>query len=202
MTAQAPGDGLGLPLLVVSSERATAEQRLVVRLQAGELAALAEAYDEHHVHVRAFAQRLIGDDGAAEDLVQETFLALPRVVARFRGDASLRTLLLSIAINGARHHVRAAARRRAATARLAREPNPEASTPAEEVARAELAAALLRALDALSIEQRAVVVLCEVEGRTAVEAARIVGAPEATVRTRLFHARRKLSEALAREGFG
>jgi len=42
-----------------------------------------------------------------------------------------------------------------------------------------------------------VFVLCEVEQRTSVEGAAIVGAPEGTVRTRLFHAKRKLREALA-----
>ena len=74
-------------------------------------------------------------------------------------------------------------------------------TPEDDASRARLAAALTRALDALPIEQRVAVVLCEVEGRTSVEAARVVGVPESTVRTRLMHARRKLAELLGREGF-
>jgi RNA polymerase sigma-70 factor (ECF subfamily) len=44
--------------------------------------------------------------------------------------------------------------------------------------------------------------LCEVEQRTSVEAAEIVGAPEGTVRTRLFHAKRKLREILEDERDG
>ena len=61
------------------------------------------------------------------------------------------------------------------------------------------------AIDALlqgvhAIEQRVAFVLCEVEERTSTEAARIVGAPEATLRTRLFHAKRKLRQALEVEG--
>jgi len=44
-----------------------------------------------------------------------------------------------------------------------------------------------------------VFVLCEVEQRTAVDVAQIVGAPEGTVRTRLFHAKRKLREKLQEE---
>jgi RNA polymerase sigma-70 factor (ECF subfamily) len=189
-----------LPFPVVGRVLADAEERLVRRLRAGDLQALGEAYDAHHESVRAFARRLIGDEGAAEDLVQETFLALPRGIGRFRGEAALRTFLLSIAVNHARHHVRAAARRRAAMSRLASEPRSSSTGPAEEVARTQLAAALTRALDALPLEQRAVVVLCEVEERTSAEVARIVGAPEGTVRTRLFHAKRKLSEMLAKEG--
>lgn len=191
---------LQLPFVLVGCDKATGERQLVARLRAGDVAALGEAYDAHHAHVRAFAQRMVGDPGAAEDLVQETFLALPRAVARFRGDSSLRTLIVSVAVNHARHHVRAASRRRAAMARLASEPETAGPTPAEEVARAQLAAALVRALDELPIEQRVAVVLCEVEERTSAEVARIVGVPETTVRTRLFHARRKLAEALVREG--
>jgi len=172
---------------------------LVARLRAGDVAALGEAYDEHHVHLRAFALRLLGDASAAEDLVQETFLTLPRALARFRGESSLRTLLVSIAVRHAGHHLRSAARRRSAMARFAAEPPPAGPAPDVEADRRRLAAVLERALDALPIDQRVVVVLCEVEGRTSGEVARIVGAPETTVRTRLFHARRKLGALLAGE---
>lgn len=64
----------------------------------------------------------------------------------------------------------------------------------------QLADALQRALDALPLDQRVAFVLCEVEERTSVEAAEITGAPEATMRTRLFHAKRKLRELLTAEG--
>jgi RNA polymerase sigma-70 factor (ECF subfamily) len=176
------------------------EQLLVTRLKAHDADALGEAYDAHHVHVRAFAARLLGDASAAEDLVQETFLTLPRAIARFRGESSLRTFLIAIATRHAGHHVRAAARRRAAMTRMGREPTAPSVTPEDEAARQRLAAALTRALDALPVDQRVAVVLCEVEGRTSAEAARIVDAPEGTVRTRLMHARRKLAELLAKEG--
>jgi RNA polymerase sigma-70 factor (ECF subfamily) len=191
---------LALPFRLVGDDASSAEQRLVARLRSGELMALGEAYDAHHEHVRAFARRMVGEDAAAEDLVQETFLALPRAVARFRGESSLRAFLVSVAVNHARHHVRAAARHRAAVARMGRQPPPASPTPADEAARAQLAEALLRALDTLPLEQRVAIVLCEVEERTSREAALITGVPEATVRTRVFHAKRKLVEALAKEG--
>jgi RNA polymerase sigma-70 factor (ECF subfamily) len=190
----------GLPLALVGDEPFGAEDRLVARLRRGDLLALGEAYDAHHVHVRAFARRLVGDDSAAEDLVQETFLALPRAVGRFRNGASLRTFLVSVTVNHARHHVRAAMRRRAAMGRLAREPQFAGPRPDHDAERAQLAAALVRALDALPIEQRVAIVLCEVEERTSPEVAIIMGVPEGTVRTRVLHAKRKLVEALAKEG--
>ncbi|MGH7436646.1 MAG: RNA polymerase sigma factor [Polyangiaceae bacterium] len=178
------------------------ETQLVARLRQGETGALGDAYELHHVHVRAFVRRFLGDEQVAEDLLQETFLALPRAIQRFRAESSLRTFLVALAINNARHHVRAAARRRAATRRLGASdaPAPSPEGPESEVARKQLAAALLRGLDGLSLEHRAVVVLCDVEERTSGEAAVIVGAPEATVRTRLFHARRALRTFLEAEG--
>lgn len=169
---------------------------LVARLRRGEVSALTLVYQQHHVTVRAFAQRLVGDIEAAEDLVQDVFASLPSAIGGFRGDCALRTFLVSIAVNHARHHVRAAARRRAALARLAREPEPMGADPERDLARRQLADRLSLALDELPLEQRVVVVLAEVEERTSVEIAQIVGAPEGTVRTRLFHAKRKLREIL------
>ena len=57
----------------------------------------------------------------------------------------------------------------------------------------------VRAMDELPIEQRTALVLCDLEDHTSTEAAAILGVPEGTVRTRLFHARRKLREALGAE---
>src|SRR5262249_22050616 len=147
-----------------------------------------------------FARRVTGDDDAAEDLVQETFLELPGAIGRFRGESSLRTFVIAIAVNCTRHHVRAAARRRAAIARYARESVSSSRASVDPAERAQLAAALLRALDALSVDHRVTVILCEVEERTSVEVARIMGVPETTVRSRLHYARRRLIEALAKEG--
>jgi RNA polymerase sigma-70 factor (ECF subfamily) len=175
---------------------------LADRLRRGEMAALAEAYDAHHEQVRAFARRLVGDDGAAEDLVQEAFLALPQAMKSFRGDASLRTFVIAIAANHARHHVRAAARRRAAHTRSVEEDTSSKApaTPEENTRKRELIEALTRALDELPFDQRVAIVLCEVEERTSAEAAKIAGAPEATMRTRVFHAKKKLREILQQRG--
>ena len=56
------------------------------------------------------------------------------------------------------------------------------------------------ALDRLPLPQRVAFVLCEVEELTSAQAVAITGAPEATIRTRLFHARRRLREWLTDEG--
>jgi RNA polymerase sigma-70 factor (ECF subfamily) len=177
------------------------DDELIGRLRAGERQAVEQAYIAHHAAIRGFARRLVGDEPTAEDLVHETFVALPRAIRRFRGDGSLRSFLIGIAVNHARRHVRAAMRRRRASERLAavHEVGVRTIDATEELDRRRLADRLSAALDDLPIEQRVVFVLCEAESRTSVEVAAIVGVPEGTVRTRLFHAKRKLREAL--EGF-
>lgn len=177
-----------------------ADDDLVARLREGDRDAVEQAYVAHHAAIRGFARRLVGDDSAAEDIVHEAFVALPRAIRRFRGDGSLRSFLIGVAVNHSRRHVRSSMRRRAATERLAVRdevfPKAAAATPAEDLARKRLAGRLWSALDKLPIDQRVVFVLCEAEQRTSVEVADIVGAPEGTVRTRLFHAKRKLREIL------
>lgn len=175
------------------------EQRLIDRLARNEAAALGEAYDLHHGPVRAFGRRLLGSETAAEDLVHDVFLQLPKVIGRFEGRSSLRTFLLSIAVNLSRNVRRARFRQGDALERMHLEPRSSHETLEELEDRRRLAALLARLLDELPMEQRVAMVLCVIEERTSGEAAEIAGVPEATVRTRLFHARRKLRERLEKE---
>lgn len=188
-----------LPVLRTAEAGYESDRALAAAIAGGSSDALAHAYDAHHDAVRAFSRRLLGDEASAEDLVHDVFVALPDVVGRFEGRASLRTFILSIAVNHARNARRARARRLGAFERLHVEPKNEQESPEELGERRELAEMLGRMLDELPIEQRVVVVLCIVEERTSTEAAEIAGVPEATVRTRLFHARRKLREMFASE---
>jgi len=177
------------------------EEDLVKRLRAGSAEAIGEVYDRHHTQVRAFARRLVGEDAAAEDLVHEVFVSLPRAIGRFNGESSIRTFLVAIAVNHARHHLRAAARRRVAMSKLEVEPAHQSPLdPERSAVRASLARALASALDALPLDQRVAFVLCEVEERTSGEVAEIVGAPEGTVRSRLYHAKQKLRAELEQRG--
>ncbi len=181
------------------------ETRLRERLCRGEISAVGDAYDQYHEQVRAFARRLVGDEEVTEDLVQEVFVTLPTAIRSFRGESTLKTFLLSIAVNHSRHHVRGAMRRRRAMQRLAEsrvidETLDTPSDPESLARRKQLALVLQRALDELPLDQRVAFVLCEVEERASSEVATIVGAKEATVRTRLFHARKKLRSYLLEQG--
>jgi RNA polymerase sigma-70 factor (ECF subfamily) len=190
---------LALTPAVAVDPGATIDGDLVARLRQGDRAAVARAYEAHHAAVRAFARRLVGDDHAAEDLVHDTFVALPKAIQRYRGEGALRTFLIGVAVNPARRHTRTAARRRRAYERVAEAA--EVGGAGRDGARDEavqrvLAIRAWAALDRLPLAQRLAFVLCEVEQRTTVEAAAIVGVPEGTIRTRLFHARRKLRAEL------
>lgn len=173
----------------------------VAALREGDASAVAAAYDAHHVAVRRLARRLLGDDVSAEDLVHEVFVRLPETIRSYRGDAALRTFLLSVAANRSRHFVRAAARRRAATSRLAAEPTGRSEAPDESLERRRLAVALATALDDLPHGLRVAFVLSDIEERPSPEVAAILDVPEGTVRSRLHAARKKLRRSLERGGW-
>lgn len=173
----------------------TLEQRVGAR----EPSAIDEVYREHHAALRGFARRLVGDHDAAEDLVHDVFVVLPDAIRRFRGESSLRTFLSAIALRRAHKFIRSASRRRAAMTRLAEQPVAPSQAPDAALQQQHLAEVLYRALDKLPDDQRIAFVLCEIDQLTAGEAATIAGAPEATMRTRLFHARKKLRALLEQE---
>lgn len=197
-TTAAPAVSASLRLGSAAAQEPTAAEELVPRLVRGDRNAVDEAYRTYHAAVRGLARRLLGDATAAEDIVHETFVTLPKAIRKYRGESSFRSFLLGVAVNHSRRHVRSVMRRRRAMERLA---DRDAVSPTSvdghaEVARRQLADRLTLALDQLSFDQREAFVLCEVEQRTSVEVAEILGIPEGTIRTRVFHARRKLREVL------
>jgi len=186
LPAAPPGD---------ADDGAANDDAIAAGLRAGRLDALARAFDRWHQRVRVLARRLVSD-AAAEDVVQETFALLLGAVARFRGDVDLESFVLGIAVKRARRHHRAAARLRRALERLTNEEKRRPRDPEHDAYRRELAQRLSAALDRLPSAQREAFVLCEIEEMTSARAAALADIPEATVRTRLFHARRRLRDLL------
>lgn len=188
-----------LSLTVLGSPKVSPDMALAARVAEGDAAALGALYDAHHEHVRAFARRLLGNEAEAEDLVQDVFVSARDGLRRFEGRSTVRTFLVSIAVNHARHRRRATARRIHALERMHDEPRTAMEDPEATGERRRLAERMQRLLDALPLDQRIAVVLSVVEERTAAEAAQIAGVAEATMRTRVFHARRKMREMLEAE---
>jgi RNA polymerase sigma-70 factor (ECF subfamily) len=181
---------------ITLAAEADAELPLVEGLRRGDRDAIGQAYVAYQVPIRAFARRLVGD---AAVIVHDTFVALPRAILAYRGESPLRAFLIGVAINHSRRHIRASARRRRATERMAAASERDVLDGAAAMDRARLAHRLWRALDELPIDQRIAFVLCEVEQRTSAEVAAIVDAPEGTVRSRVFHARKRLRALLGEE---
>jgi RNA polymerase sigma-70 factor, ECF subfamily len=197
-TAVSPSASAAMRLQGPAAEPQPAAEDLVPRLVRGDRNAVDEAYRTYHAAVRGLARRLLGDSAAAEDIVHETFVTLPKAIRKFRGESSFRSFLLGVAVNHSRRHIRSVMRRRRAMERLAARDavSPTSVDGHAEVVRRQLADRLTLALDQLSFDQREAFVLCEVEQRTSVEVSEILGSPEGTIRTRVFHARRKLREVL------
>jgi RNA polymerase sigma-70 factor (ECF subfamily) len=175
------------------------DDELLRSLAAGSVDSMAAFFDRNHERVRTLARRLLGDDAAAEDVVQEVFASFSRAARRYRGDCDLQCFLLGITVKKARSHLRSTIRRRHLLERYAREERPGPRDPEQDTYRKELARRLVWALDQISPAHREAFVLCEIQGLGAGQAASVLGIPEATVRTRLFHGRARLRGLFSEE---
>ncbi|MCP5022873.1 MAG: RNA polymerase sigma factor [bacterium] len=153
---------------------------------------------EHAVWLRRLARELVRDPGAADDLVQDTWLAALR--ARPDLGRPLRPWLARVMRNGATQRLRAVAGRSARESRVAR---PEAVPSARElVERAELQQVLVGAVLSLSEPYRKTLLLRFYEGLGPMQIAATLGLPTATVRTHLHRGLQRLREKLDRENGG
>lgn len=188
-----------MPAMLLSTEDPEGdalEAGLLQRCRAGEPAALRVFVEHHQRSVFALLSRIVGPGPEVEDLAQETFLRAIRALPGFdvAGAARLSTWLLTIATRLALDVCRKRARQQRSP--FTAEP-PSAATPEHELQRAELRGAIASAVEALPSDQRAAFVLAEFHGFSIEDIAAALQIPENTVKTRLFRARAKLSQALA-----
>lgn len=174
------------------------ERRLVTRIGDRDRAAFETLYAAYARRVAAFVRDLVDSHDIADEVVADTMIAVWRSAARFRGQSRVATWVLGIA-----HHKALDALRRAGHAHVPLDSIPEsgyryASDRADELLHLEDRFALDLALRALSAEHRAVLQLMYGFGCSHAEIAAIVGCPVATVKTRVFYAKRNLRAALDR----
>jgi len=181
-------------------ERAALDDAALLRaVQEGDLGALGEVYDRHAKAVWRAVRRTLGHGADVDDVVHATFLRLPDLAASYDGRPSCRAWLCGIAIRLALRHKRGMGRfHRMLRAFAEGLTGRSAGDPERQASHGEELAVFEAALARMSEKKRAVFVLVELEGMTAEEAARLLGIPAATARTRLFHARAELREALGR----
>jgi RNA polymerase sigma-70 factor, ECF subfamily len=190
-------DGAAVATFSASRDSRGEQSELVARAVAGDRDAFVSIYRAHFAEVRAFAERLLGCRMTADDLTHDLFVRMPEALRGFRGECPLRNYLISVAIRMARDYLRSAKRRRAREQQASLEPPDAPHSPERSMEEQELAQLLTIALDCLPLDQRVAFVLCEVEDKTSVEAAELLGEAAGTVRARVFHARKRLREQLA-----
>jgi RNA polymerase sigma-70 factor (ECF subfamily) len=175
------------------------EAPLIARIAAGDTAALRELFARHHIRVYRFILRLVRNPAPAEELTNEVFLEVWLNAGRFEGASSAITWMLSIAHHRAVSSLRKR-RDQGWDERAAAAVPDTADDPEVAAQKIDKGAILRRCLDALSPEHKGIVDLVYYHEMSIAEAAEVLQIPENTVKTRLFHARRRLSELLERAG--
>jgi RNA polymerase sigma-70 factor (ECF subfamily) len=174
------------------------DQELIARTAEGDRRAFELLIERHAAAVLRLATAL-SDPSTAEDAMQQTFFSVYRHAASFRGDASVRTWLLTITRNTT-HRLRGKTEREEPVEEPLLELGVNAgwgSTDPEAIAiAAERSAALRQAMAMLSSEDQEVLILRDLEGLRGAEAAEVLGLGERALKSRLHRARLRLAACL------
>ena len=179
--------------------QATSDEALIARIASGDRLAMQVLFARHHVRIYRFVLRLVRDQSKAEDLISEVFLDVWRQADRFEGRSTVSTWLLAIA----RFKALSALRRKPEEGLdedAALEIEDLADNPEVTLEKKDRSAVIRKCLMGLSAEHREIIDLVYYHEKSVEEAAKIVGIPENTVKTRMFYARKKLAEMLKAAG--
>jgi RNA polymerase sigma factor (sigma-70 family) len=171
---------------------------LLERVAAKDRSAFQELYQRYYQRLFGFIFKLTRRPEVVEEALNDTLLAVWKGASSFAGRSRPSTWILGIAHRQALKSLSRVRRAERDTEIAPEEAPPEG--PESLAARRELASTLGRALAQLPVEQRAVVELTYYHGCSYAEIAGIVGCPVNTVKTRMFHARRRLRGLLAAVG--
>ncbi|MEL6291504.1 MAG: sigma-70 family RNA polymerase sigma factor [Planctomycetota bacterium] len=175
------------------------DTELLAMIAGGDQSALNQFFMRHRTGVFRFIARLTRNEAVAEELTNETFLEVWRHANRFEGRSSPSTWLLSIARN---RTISALRKRREETwdETAADRLEDDRDTPDITAQKTDKAALLRQCIAALSPEHAEVIGLVYYQEKSVAEVSEITGVAEATVKTRMFYARKKLSEILKENG--
>jgi len=187
-----------VPLPGLAGDRA-----LVNRLRSGEEQAYRDCYEQHAPRTLALLVRILRDQAKAEEILQETFVAVFRRINQYRGDAPFSAWIRGVAVR------RALNARRDEARRVQSAPEADAETTKgsagagiseveDDLSRRNEARRLLVLLDDLSEDKR-IALLLYAEGYTATEIGDLTDAPRATVLARIARGRAELLRLVAAE---
>lgn len=179
--------------------RVPEDGELLSALSDGDMAALRTLYERHSAWLSVRLTRRCNDREVVADVLQDTFVAVWRSAARFRGEGDVAAWLWGIAIRRLVSRLRS--RRDVVVLRDVPEDPLRTTIAAEEqvllgIEYGDLGTAMSR----LSPEMRAVMQATVLDGLTTREASRFLGIPQNTVKTRLHRAKAQLRISLAQEG--
>ena len=186
--------------MVATSAAQQSDRELVERVAKGDRAAVRLLFMRHHARIYRFVTRQTGSDMMADDIANEVFLELWRQAPAFEGRSEVSTWLLGIARFKALSALRKKKEEWIDDDDAAAVPD-TADTPEVAVMKDDKATALKRMVNALPEEHRTVIDLAYYHAKSVAEIAEILSIPVATVKTRMFYARKKLGEALKAAGF-
>src|SRR6266516_6511743 len=183
-------------LAQAAAPETSSDEMLIRRIAGGDQLAMRTLFARHRVPLYRWLLRIWRDETLAEDLLSDVFLDVWRQAGSVRGDASVSTWLLAIA----RYKALSARRARADAeldARIASSIADPADNPEAALQKRSRSEVLKDSLARLSPEHGEVIDLVYYHGKSVKEVADIVGIGEATVKTRMFYARKKLADLVA-----
>jgi RNA polymerase sigma-70 factor (ECF subfamily) len=175
------------------TQGSSVDESLIQRIADGDQLAMRTLFARHRVPLYRFVLRIVRNASLAEDVLSDVFFDVWRQASQFEARSAVSTWLLAIA----RFKALSALRRRT-DAELDDETASTIADPADDpevvLQKKNTGEMLRRSLASLSPEQGAVIDLVYYHGKSVSEVADIVGIPEATVKTRMFYARKRLAE--------
>lgn len=187
----------------IGAEEPLSDEAIIDRVKTGDLAAFELIMRRYNQRLFRVTRSIVGNDGEAEDIVQETYVRAYEKLTQFEGRASFSTWLTRIAVYEA-----SARRRKLRRIRLFDPSEPEsipmsAHSPADETSMGELGTVLARAVDELPANLRAVFTMRVVEEIDTDQTAECLNLTASNVKVRLHRARsllrKKIDEQIGRE---
>jgi RNA polymerase sigma-70 factor, ECF subfamily len=169
------------------------DRALVSRLQAGEEQAFRDCYEQHAPRTLALLLRILRNQAKAEEILQETFVAVFRKIGQYRGDAPFGAWIRGIGARRALNALRDDSRRLPSCSDGAEPANADIE---DDLSRRDLARRLMTLIDRLTDEKR-IAILLYAEGYTASEIGEMTRAPRATVLARIARGRAELAGLMA-----
>jgi RNA polymerase sigma-70 factor (ECF subfamily) len=182
---------------VYTSEMGQTEQKIIRKAVKGDRAAFRQLVLEHSHAMFRLAWRLSGDEGAAEDIVQEAFIKAWRKIGEFRMESSFKSWLHRITVNTAMDYLRKHVRRKQFET-----PEPEWEGPEQAAelpdtgTQIDISTQTQTAMMELSESERTALLLKHYEGHSINEVARIMEITTGACKQNIFRAVKKMRIAL------